>query len=78
MAMDKDRLGDAIVTRLQSLNGNIGGSDVTFLQPYWRAIADEIIKEIIANMEITTNVTVENVQVGGSTVNGTGEEDTIS
>jgi len=77
MPMDKDRLGDAIVARIQALNGNVDAGQLAILQPFWRAIADEIINEIKANMDITTAVTVPGVTSGPTTVFGTGQDTTI-
>lgn len=56
MAMDKDRLGDAILSRIISLTGagefaNYPGAE-TILRQYWRAIAEEIISEIDAHADI--------------------------
>ena len=54
MAMDKDRLGDAIVARIVTFAGIApSGTDLTQYKNLWRAIADEIIKEITAFQTIT-------------------------
>lgn len=46
MAMDKDRLGNAIVDALKALNGDISGANEATLRDAWKAIADEIIIEM--------------------------------
>ncbi len=54
MAMDSDRLGDAILAALVSLNPDINGNEQNRLRPYWRAIAAEIIEEIQDHAVVTT------------------------
>ncbi len=76
-ALDKDRCGSAVVAALKVLNPSISGSVETNLLPYWKVICDELIKEITANMEITTTVSIPNAQAGSSTLPGTGVENTI-
>lgn len=78
MAMDKDRLGTNIVEKLKTLNAGIDGASESFLLTYWKAISDEIIKEIKENMNVTTTVTVPNIQTGTQTAIGTGQETNIS
>jgi len=53
MALDKDRLGNAIVDRIKTLIGEPleAGSEAE-LRVFWKAISDEIITEFIDNAEI--------------------------
>lgn len=55
MAMNKDRLGDAIKAAVLALNGSSGGltgGEHSQLQAFCRAIANEIIEEIKNNADI--------------------------
>lgn len=76
-AMDKDRCGSAVVTSLKAINPDITGAAETALLPYWKAVCDELIKEITGNMQIETTVEVPGAQAGSSTLSGTGMESTI-
>lgn len=69
MAMDKTRLATAIIAAIRALNPNQDGTHDILLQPYWEAIANEIIEEIKGNMDITTQV--PNISTGPSTATGT-------
>ena len=69
MALDKDRLGLAIVTALQALNPNTLPEHTALMLPYWVAVSDEVIKEIQNNIDITVQVT--GVQNGVGTATGT-------
>lgn len=78
MAMNKTILGNNIVTALKVINPSISGAGEAQLQVFWQAIADEIIKHLIAQMQVNTTTTLPGVQVGTSTLNGTGVSSTIS
>ena len=78
MAMDKDRLGAAIVARIQALNTDTTGAQAAQLEVFWKAIADEVISEIIDNMEFTTTVPVIGVQTGATTIPAVGTNASIS
>ena len=67
MALDKDRLGNAIVTALKLLNSEIGGANEAELTIVWKTIANEIILELKNNGVVNTTVTTPD------TINGTGE-----
>lgn len=53
MALDKDRLGNAIVDSLEAVfpEAVTAASDAT-LRQMWKIVADEIIKEFLAYAEI--------------------------
>lgn len=54
MPLDKDRLGNAIADRILTFAGiPPNGTDETQLRNLWKAIADEIVKEIMNNATIT-------------------------
>jgi len=79
MAMDKDRLGDAIVDTILAINPIApSASEETTLRTFWKAIASEIIDEIKDNMDITTTVSIPNAQSGATTLPGTGVDSTIT
>tara|TARA_R110000803_G_scaffold162194_1_gene225801 strand:+ start:14979 stop:15215 length:237 start_codon:yes stop_codon:yes gene_type:complete len=77
MAMDKDRLGTNITAAIAALHGSMSPAQITALEPFWKTIADEFIKEVKNNMTFTTTVTVPGVQAGASTVPATGVENVI-
>lgn len=53
MPLDKDRLGDAIVDRILTFAGIApGAGDEAQVRALWKAIADEICKEIKTNADI--------------------------
>lgn len=78
MALDADRLGDAIVDRLKLLNPKIGaalfgGSAAeTDLRTTWKAISDEIVSEFKDNAEVATTVT-GTLPNGVENASGTGD-----
>lgn len=53
MALDKDRLGNAIVDKLEALFGEAvtAASDAT-LRQMWKAVAEAIIEEIDVHLDI--------------------------
>lgn len=60
MSLNKDRLGNAIVDRILAESGlsPIAGDDAK-TRALWIAIADEIIKELIANAVIKSDGATE-------------------
>ena len=78
MAMNKVILGDNIVAALKVINPTITGAGEAELKIFWQAIADEIIKHLIAQMQVSTTTTLVGVTPGPSTLNGTGVSNTIS
>ena len=74
MALDKDRLGDAIVDALKIFNTEIGGANETLLRTAWKVIAKEIIDEFTGNAVVTTAVAVASVSgvVAGGASSGPG------
>ena len=76
MAMNKSGMADEILNELEKVIPTIRK---TTSKPYWEAISEGIIKHIKENMEILTDVTVENVTPGTGTITTAyGEENTIS
>jgi len=73
MALDKDRLGNAMADAVLTLSGltPIGG-DETKLRDLMKVLADEIIKEFIANAVITTTTSTPGAQAGVTTLPGVG------
>ena len=63
-AMDKDRCGDAIVVALKVINSNIAGASETALKTLWKAICDELIKEIQNNADIVMGAGDFNITPG--------------
>lgn len=73
MAMDNERLGDAMVdTVLACISESPVAADVTKLRTLMRALAQDIITEILDNAEITTTTSTPGAQSGSSTLPGTG------
>lgn len=62
MALDKDRLGDAIAAAVQA-QGITAGTPISTgqLQTMWRAIAKEIIDEFTGHAVVTSTVAVASV-----------------
>ena len=57
MALDKDRLGDAIFDRIKlDFSQTLEAADEVQARNLFKAIADEVIKEIVAHLEVTTEV----------------------
>ena len=73
MAMNNVRLAGNIITALKALNPDLDTANEAVLRPYWEAISQEIITEIIDNIQITTTVQVPNIQTGTSTAVGNGQ-----
>ena len=78
MAMDKTSMANRIITNIKARNSNLDASNEAILLPYIEDICDGVIEEIKAAMEITTNVPVIGVQTGGSTINATGQQTSIT
>lgn len=86
MAMDKNRLGDAIVDRILSFAGIApSGTDETLYRQMWRAIADEIIKEIDVNADIVLNASDIPIDPGSfidsitfAPITGTGQNQAVT
>ena len=59
MSLDKDRLGNAYADRVIAIMGANapGAADEADLRIIMKALADETIKEIIANAVVSTTVT---------------------
>lgn len=64
MALDKDRLGNALADRIITIMGASApiAADETALRTLMKALADEIVKEIVTNAQATGTTAV----VGGS------------
>ena len=78
MAMDKTSMATRIITNIEARNSNLDATLKAQLLPYIEDICDGVIEEIKAAMEITTSVPVIGVQTGGSTVNATGQQTSIT
>lgn len=78
MAMDKTSMANRIITNIEARNSNLDAPNKALLLPYIEDICDGVIEEIKAAMEIETNVPVIGVQTGGSTVNATGQQTSIT
>jgi len=65
MAMDKDALGTAIANRVKTLRP-AQGTAITDgdLESVWQAVSDEIIKHLIANLDIVLASADINVSPG--------------
>lgn len=73
MAMDKDRLGNAMADAvLTCVPSSPVGADETKLRALMILLADEIIKEIIGNAVVTTTTLTPGAQAGPTTLPGTG------
>lgn len=73
MALDKDRLGDAMADRVISfLTVTPGGADETALRNLMKGLAQEIIDEFTNNAVVTTTTSTPGAQAGVSTLPGTG------
>lgn len=75
MALNSIRLGDAVVDKIVAANPAFEDSGEAFvdlvndMRRYWRIIADEIIKEIRDNAEVSTTVsTTVSTNVTGTIV----------
>jgi hypothetical protein len=87
MALDKDRLGDAIADRVLSFAGIAPGApDEAQLRQLWKAIAEEIIDEIKLHADIvlgTGDVQVlpgtfaENLPVPNTPITGQGVNNAV-
>lgn len=85
--MNKDRLGNAIATRILTFAGyGLVGGDESRLRELCKAIADEIIKEIDVNatlkipamsFSVLPGTFVENNPVPNTPITGLGLNDTI-
>ncbi len=74
MALDKDRLGLALWTRVKT-ETSFGGALTPALDAkglsLWTGIADEIIKEFIGNAVVTGTTATPGAQAGPATLPGT-------
>lgn len=58
MPLDKDRLGNAMADAIINLNSlNLEAADETAMRDQFKVLADEIIKEFIANAVVSTTTT---------------------
>jgi hypothetical protein len=78
MAMDKSSMASRIIANIEARNSNLDAANKAALIPYIEDICDGVIEEIKAAMEIQTSVPVIGVQTGGSTVNATGQQTSIT
>ncbi len=74
MALDKDRLGDAIANAIIAAEPGFSAEEETDLKDKWKIIAKEIVDEIINNAVVSTNVAVASVSAvtPGAGVSGPG------
>lgn len=62
MALSKDRLGNAMADAVLTISGLTPiAADETKLRDLMKVLADEIIKEFIANAVVSTNLAVTSV-----------------
>lgn len=83
MALNKDRLGDAIVDRILTFSGVVPiPADETQMRNLWKAISEEIIDEIknFADINLATSdipVLPGTFQAGGNPVTGVAVNDAV-
>lgn len=71
-------MANRIIANIKARNSNLDATNESLLLPYIEDICDGVIQEIVNEMQIQTEVTINNVQTGSQTIIATGQETSIT